>query len=78
MTCINENEVNKIAELNLLYDILNPSKRTKKLNIHYPIILHGFRNARNGRAVFKNFLILLDGVFSSMIVMGRLLKKTHS
>ena len=29
MTCINENEVNKIAELNLLYDIINPSKRTK-------------------------------------------------
>ena len=29
MTCIHENEVNKVAEYNLLYDILNPPKRTK-------------------------------------------------
>ena len=29
MTCIHDNEVNNIAECNLLHDTLNPSKRTK-------------------------------------------------
>ena len=28
MNCIHDNEVNKISELNLLHDILNPSKCT--------------------------------------------------
>ena len=32
MTCIHDNEVNNIAECNLLHDIINPPKRTKKLN----------------------------------------------
>ena len=30
MNFIHENGVNKIAECNLLYDIINPSKCTKK------------------------------------------------
>ena len=30
MTRINDNEVKNIAECNLLYDIINPPKRTKK------------------------------------------------
>ena len=29
MTCIHDNEVNKIAELNILHDIINPLKCTK-------------------------------------------------
>ena len=29
MTCIHENQVNKIAECNLLHDIINTSKHTK-------------------------------------------------
>ena len=36
---IHDYEVNKIAEWNLLHDIINPTKRTKKLNIHYSPIL---------------------------------------
>ena len=39
MDCIHENEVNKIAEFNLLHDIINPSK-THTQNIHHPTILH--------------------------------------
>ena len=35
MTCIHENEVNIMAQYNLLHDIINNSKRTKKLKIHY-------------------------------------------
>ena len=34
MISIHENEVNKIAEFNLLHDITNISKRTKNINIH--------------------------------------------
>ena len=33
MNSIHENEVNKIHEYNLPHDILNPSKRIKKLSI---------------------------------------------
>ena len=29
MTCIHQNEANKISEYNLLHDIINPSKHTK-------------------------------------------------
>ena len=29
MTCIHENELNEIAECNLLHNIINPSKHTK-------------------------------------------------
>ena len=41
---IHDNEVNKIAEFNLLHDILNPSTRTKYINIHYSPVLHGCMN----------------------------------
>ena len=44
MNCIHENEVNKLAEINLLHDILNPSRRTKIKNYHYFPILHGCMN----------------------------------
>ena len=34
MTRINDDEVNKISEFNLLHNIIKPPKRTKNLNIH--------------------------------------------
>ena len=55
MTRINDNEVNKIAECNLLHDIINPPKPTKYLNSHYSPILHGCMNTRKGKAKFKKF-----------------------
>ena len=60
MTHIQNNKVKNIAELNLLHDIINPTKGAKKLNSHYYPILHGCINNRNGKAKFKNFHILLD------------------
>ena len=74
MTCIHRNKVNRIAESNLLHDILNLPKRTKKFNIHYSPILHECVNTQEGRAKFKKFRILLDIVCSSTIVMGRKFK----
>ena len=69
MNCIHGNKVNKLAEFNLLHDILNPTKRNKHLNSHYSPILHGCMNTRKCKAKFKNFLILLDIGCSSMIIM---------
>ena len=74
MTRINDDKVNKIAEWNLLHDIINPPKCTKNLNTHYSPILNGCMNTRHGREKFKNFWILLDSGCSSTIVMGRLVK----
>ena len=51
----NNNEVNNIAEFNSLHDILNTSKRTKYINIHYYPILHGCMNTRKERVKFENF-----------------------
>ena len=34
MTCIHKNKVNKLAEYNLIHDILNPPKNTKNSNIN--------------------------------------------
>ena len=34
MNSIHDNEVNNIAECNLLHDILNPSKQAKYTNSH--------------------------------------------
>ena len=34
MTLIHNNEVNNIAECNLLHEIISPPKRAKKLNRH--------------------------------------------
>ena len=69
MNCIHKNEVNKIAERNLLHDILNLSKQNKNLNSHYSTILHECQTKIKGREEFDNFLVLLDSGFSSTIVM---------
>ena len=55
MTRIHDKEVNKIAECDLLNDIINPPKLTKLLNSHYSPILHGCMNTRGGKERFKNF-----------------------
>ena len=68
MTRIHNNEVNNIAECNLLHDIINPPKPTKNLNSHYSPILHGYMNTIKGKANFKNFRILLDSGCSSPII----------
>ena len=60
MTRINDKELNKIAEYNLIHDMINSPKHAKNLNIHYSPILHGCMNTRRGKAKFKNFRILLD------------------
>ena len=73
MTCIYENRVNKLAECNLLHDVLNPPKLNKSLNIHYSHILQGCMNIRKGKAKFKNFRILLDSGCSFKILMGRMI-----
>ena len=74
MTCIHENEVNKISECNLLHDILNTSKRTKIFNIHYSPILHVCMDKRKGREKFKNFQILLCSGCSYKLLIGSLIK----
>ena len=50
-----DNEVNNIAECNLLRDIINPPKHAKNINIHYSLILYGCMNTRKIRARFKKF-----------------------
>ena len=55
MTRIHNNEVNNIAECNLLHDIINTPRRTKNLNMPYPHILYLCMNTRKGRAKFKTF-----------------------
>ena len=72
MIYINDNEVNNIAEFNLLHDIINTPKRAKNINIRYSPIIHGRLNNRKGRPKFKNFQILLDSGCSSTIEMTRL------
>ena len=72
--CIHNNELQNIAECNLLHDTINPPKRAKNLNNHYSPSLHGCMNTRKGKEKFKNFHIFLDNGFSSTIVMGRLVK----
>ena len=74
MTCIHENEVNIMAQYNLLHDIINNSKRTKKLKIHHSPIWNGYINTQKDRANFNNFWILLYNGYSYKIVMGRLIK----
>ena len=55
MNRIHDNKVNNIAEFNLIHDIINPPKRTKKLNRHYSPIIHECMNTRKGKAKYKNF-----------------------
>ena len=66
---IHYKEVNKISEWNLIYDIINTTKRAEHLNIHYYPIIQVCMNTRLGRSRFKNFQILLDSGYSSIIVM---------
>ena len=55
MKHINDNEVNNIAEWNLLHDILNPYKHTKNINSHYNPIIHGSLNTYKGRENLRAF-----------------------
>ena len=55
MSYIHENEVNKIAQSNLLHNIINPYKCTEKFNIHYSPILHVRMNTQKGKYKFNNF-----------------------
>ena len=77
MTCIHRNKVNKLSEWNLLYDVLNPPKHTKKLNRHYSPIIKGFMNTWKFKGKFKVFKILLDSGYSTTIVTGRLIQKLN-
>ena len=54
MIYIHDNEVNNIAECNLLHDIINPPERAKNINNHYSPILHVWMNIRKFRVKFKN------------------------
>ena len=74
---MHDKDVNKIAECNLLHDIINPPKRAKKLNSHYSPILQGFMNTRKGKKRFKNLIILLYIGCSSTIVTGRLVGRIN-
>ena len=49
MTCIDENKINKLAEFNLLHDIINIPGRNKTLNIYYSPILQGCMNIRKDK-----------------------------
>ena len=55
MNFIHDNKINKIAECNLLHDILNPLKHTRNINSHYFPILCGCMNMRRGREKCKTF-----------------------
>ena len=66
MTCMHDNEINNIAECNLLHDIINPTKFTKHLNIHYSTILHVSINTIKVKARFNNFRIIFDIVCNSI------------
>ena len=75
MTRIHDKEVNKKAECSLLHDIINPSRQTQKLNIHYSSILQICMNTRKGKEKFKKCRILFDIGCSSTVVMGSLIEK---
>ena len=74
---IHGNEVENIAECNLLHDIINTPKCTKNLNGHYSTILYGCMNTRKGKEWFKKSLILLESRCSPTILILRLVKKLH-
>ena len=60
MNCIHENEVNKISEMNLLNNIVSPSKHNTNINSHYSHILHEYLNTQKVGENFGNFRILFD------------------
>ena len=74
MNCTHENKIDKIAEYNLLYDILHPSKCTKNINSHSSPIINGCMNTRKVRDKFNNFRILLESGHSSTIVTRSLIE----
>ena len=75
MTRLHNNEVKNIAECNLLYDIINPSKRYKYINSHYSPILRRCMNTGKVRSEFKNFQNILDSRCSSTILMRSRVEK---
>ena len=72
MVHIHDKEVNTISEFNLIHDMINPPKRAKILNIHYPPIIHIYMNTRKGRSKFKNFQTRLDSGCSYIILTVRI------
>ena len=74
MACMHGNKLNKLAEWNLLHDMINLLKLTKNLNSHYSPVLQGCINTQKGKQKFKKFRILLDSGCSSTILMGRLIQ----
>ena len=77
MNLIHDNQVNNTYEYNLLHDILNTSKLTKRINSHYSPILHIWMNKRKGKARFKNFRIQFDSRCNSTIAIKRLIEKLY-
>ena len=75
MDCkINKDNIIK-HEFNILFNILNPTKRAKPKISHYLPILQGYMNTPNGGENFRNFRIILDSRSSSTIVIGKLTPK---
>ena len=60
MNYMHDKKVNKRAELNLLHDMLKPSKRTKNINSHYSPIIHVCMNTQKVKSRFNIFRILLE------------------
>ena len=71
----NLNEINKEIECNLLNQILRPEKLAETINSNYSPILHGCMNNCNVRVKLKNLRILLDGGYSSLLIMGNMTSK---
>ena len=59
-------------ECNVLYNLLNPSKRAKSKINHYSPIQQGCMNTCSRREKFRNFQILLGSRNSSTNLMGKL------
>ena len=75
MTCTYK-KVNKLAELNLLHDILNYHKQTNNLNSHYYPIIQWCMNICKGKEKFNEFRILLDSWCISTVIMGGIIKNS--
>ena len=64
---INKDNIIK-HEFNILFNILNPTKRAKPKMSNYSPILQGCINTHIGRAKLRNFRIILDSRSISTIV----------
>ena len=73
---IHGNKVKESDEWNLLHDILNHPKRTKKLNNYYSPIPDGHMNTQKGKAKLNKFRIIFNSGRSYKIVTGRLIKNS--